>query len=91
MSLRGRKFNASDVDRISSAESFADEREPSLKLGNFVILNSGGPIMIVVDLDGPAVVASWCDRAGQIYEHRFPAACVHRVSPASARTGEQAA
>ena len=83
MSLWQRRINASDLVRVHSVEFFADCREPPLSLGNFVRLNSGGPIMMVVDRDEPFVVVAWRDREGRTHEHCFPAPCVHRVPIAS--------
>ena len=91
MSLNGRKFNASDLEVVPSPQWFNDPREPQLSLGNFVRLNSGGPIMMVVDREGHFVVVSWQDLAGNVREHRFPAVCVHRVLPASAETAAPSA
>jgi uncharacterized protein YodC (DUF2158 family) len=84
MSLNQRKLYASDLDKVRSAETFQDEREPAFWLGNFVELNSGGPIMMIVEQEGDAVVAAWQDKAGRTHERSFPAVCVHRVSIASA-------
>lgn len=83
MSLLGRRINTSDVELVQPAESFNDPREPALRLGNFVELNSGGPTMMVVDREGAAAVFTWRDRLGKVCECRFPVVCVHRVSVAS--------
>jgi uncharacterized protein YodC (DUF2158 family) len=83
MSLRQRGINASDLELVGAAESFNDPREPALRMGCLVKLNSGGPAMMVVDLEGPAAVVAWVDHSGVVCERRFPVACVHRVSPAS--------
>jgi hypothetical protein len=91
MNLRGKGVNASDLVSLATAESFADGREPSLSLGNFVKLNSGGPTMVVVDIMGHAAMFAWRDHSGKVFERSFPLACVHRVSPASAGIGGPAA
>jgi hypothetical protein len=91
MSLNQRGINASDLVRVNSAHTFADCREPPLRIGNFVRLNSGGPIMMVVDHDGLTVVVSWMDGRGSVCEHRFPIVCVHRVSVASCASAGSAA
>jgi uncharacterized protein YodC (DUF2158 family) len=83
MSLSRRRFNASDLALVASAEGFADTREPPLRLGNLVRLNSGGPTMVVVDIQGLAAICAWRARDGKTHEHSFPVACVHRVSIAS--------
>jgi hypothetical protein len=56
MSLIRRQINARDVELASTAESVLGMREPPLTLGNFVRLNSGGPIMMVIDHDGADAV-----------------------------------
>ena len=54
MSLWQRKIKASEIGLVSTAQFFSDPREPALRVGCFVRLNSGGPIMMVVDCeDGP--------------------------------------
>jgi uncharacterized protein YodC (DUF2158 family) len=81
MSLSQRRFNAmNDLELVAPAESFADTREPPLWLGNLVRLNSGGPVMLVVDVDDQAAVCAWRNSGGKTLEHSFPVACVHRVS-----------
>jgi uncharacterized protein YodC (DUF2158 family) len=88
MSLNRRSIKASDLIRVASAESFMDSREPPLGLGNFVRLNSGGPIMMVVDREAAFVVVAWKDVDGRTHERRFPVPCVHRVSIASSCASE---
>jgi uncharacterized protein YodC (DUF2158 family) len=93
MSLWRRRIKASDAVLIRSADSFADQREPPLWLGNYVRLNSGGPVMMVVDHDDDCavVVVSWRDGGGSVCERLIPIACVHRVSVASfASAGSEA-
>lgn len=64
---------------IATGESFRRGDEPPIGLGDLVRLNSGGPPMMVVDLDGKNVTAAW--RSGQKIEERtFPEVCVHRIS-----------
>jgi uncharacterized protein YodC (DUF2158 family) len=84
MNLSQRRINARYLALIRPSESFADAREPPLRLGNLVRLNSGGPTMVVVDIEGPTAICAWRDRDGKTHEHSFPVACVHRVSIASA-------
>ena len=86
MSLWHRRFNASEIEFVAAAESFGDQREPPLVLGNFVRLNSGGPIMMVVDPDGQTLIAAWRDNIGKTHEHSFPVPCVHRIPIACANT-----
>lgn len=67
---------------VRGAEYFRNEHEPSFFIGNYVMLNSGGPVMIVVDFDEHNVVAAW-QSDDSIHEHTFPGSCVHRHDPAS--------
>jgi uncharacterized protein YodC (DUF2158 family) len=83
MSLGHGRINASCLTLISASESFSDGREPQLQLGNLVQLNSGGPTMIVADIDGTNAICAWRDHDGETHEHDFPIACVHRVPIAS--------
>jgi uncharacterized protein YodC (DUF2158 family) len=84
MKLRRGQFRQDQLVLVDSAESFTDEREPPLTPGNFVRLNSGGPTLLVVEIDEGDVVTSWRDSSGVVREARFPRPCVHRVAPASA-------
>jgi hypothetical protein len=47
---------------------------PPLGVGDYCRLNSGGPAVLVVDMEGDGLVVSW--RAG---EHTISRACVRRV------------
>ncbi len=55
------------------------EGEAPINLGDHVMLNSGGPVMLVVDVEGENVTASWRTGSG-IQEATFPRACVHRAT-----------
>jgi len=56
--------------------------EPPFAIGNIVMLNSGGPkMMIVENHDADRVTAAWLDETGQPYESSFPRVALHRVSP----------
>jgi uncharacterized protein YodC (DUF2158 family) len=59
---------------VARAEEFQDSREPPLRIGDRVQLNSGGPSTLVVDLDAETVTVAW-----QGGEAIFPRSCVHRV------------
>jgi uncharacterized protein YodC (DUF2158 family) len=70
-----------DLIRVASGEAYQDSREPGLTIGDIVMLNSGGPRMMIVDiLDDGRVVAAWRD-GDAVVEHSFPRLGVHRVSP----------
>lgn len=49
-----------------------------LHIGDRVALNSGGPVMLVVDIVPAGVVASWRD-AKRSYESLFSRVCLRRV------------
>lgn len=84
MSLWRREIKASDIELVQTAETFRDSREPAMRIGDFVKLNSGGPVMMVVDRpDERVALVAWKDRAAQVHERSFAVPCVHRVSPAS--------
>jgi len=86
MRLIQRRINANHLDLIAPADTFADSREPPLVMGNFVRLNSGGPTMVVVDIDGLTAICAWRASERKTREHSFPVACVHRVPIASSST-----
>jgi hypothetical protein len=77
--LYGRGFKAEHLKLIADSEQFQDYREPPLRLGDIVRLNSGGPQCLVVGLpDFKSVEISWRDDQGT-HETSFPRACLHRV------------
>ncbi len=49
---------------------------PPLGIGDRCMLNSGGPVMTVVDMNDDAVVVAW--RGEAVTEDTFPRACVRR-------------
>ena len=69
-----------DITLVAKAESFRDEREPPLRVGDFVQLNSGSQTMMVVDADVEHIVAAWRADNGEAVEAAFPRPCCHRVS-----------
>ena len=78
--LLRRGFKASRLKLIAPREQFQDDREPPLRLGDVVRLNSGGPACLVVDLPYPkAAILSWDDKNGENHECALPCDCVHRV------------
>ena len=73
-----KRFDASSLRHIAGPEEFQDAREPEVGLGDLVRLNSGGPIMLVVDVDGDVVTTAWkC--SGLVVEHQWQRPCIHRV------------
>ena len=67
---------------VAGVDSFQQPLEPVLRMGDIVRLNSGGPRMMVIDVDEDgAITAAWRDSNQQCHEVSFPRMCVHRVSP----------
>lgn len=78
MSFRQQRYQPRHLTRVAKAEHFRDSREPPLRLGDWVCLNSGGPVALVVDDDGNLLTIAWRNRSGAA-ESTLPRACVHRV------------
>ena len=69
-----------EVRLVAKAEEFQNDREPPLRIGDIVRLNSGGPRCLIVDLpSGETLTVSWRDHDKKASEHEFPRTCVHRV------------
>ena len=67
---------------VRRGEEFRDPREPELRMGDVIQLNSGSPKMLVVDLDGDGnCTGSWFDEADIAQELILPVGCFHRISP----------
>jgi uncharacterized protein YodC (DUF2158 family) len=64
---------------MTQAEFINDDREPPLRIGDIVRLNSGGPRCLVVDFSDSTVVVAWRDPNQGIVEREFPRDCFHRV------------
>ena len=75
-----KSFNNSDLIRLAVSEKFKDQREPPLRIGDLVRLNSGGPVLLVVDFENDLLVLAYRSEGGQAVETTLPIACVHRVS-----------
>jgi len=78
------KFNqvqmpASKLTLAAAAESFCDIREPPLFVGNWAMLNSGGPRLLVVEASDDSIVVAWKNNAGVTHERKLPRACLHRA------------
>jgi len=59
---------------VASASTFQDPREPKLRIGDRIRLNSGGPVGLVVEIDSTGITLAWPGG-----ETTLPAACVHRA------------
>lgn len=70
-----------NLRHIASSAEFQDIREPGFRIGDLVRLNSGGPIMMVVDIDGSKVTTAWAT-SGQVAECSWFRPCLHRVRDA---------
>lgn len=80
--LRCGVYDSSTIVLVASRDEFQSPHEPPLALGDIVSVNSGGPKMMVVDLNGDGIaVVSWRDGEGVPQELSIPLACLHRVSP----------
>lgn len=79
MSFHTQSFPPDFLSLIAKAESFQDPREPPLRLGDWVQMNSGGPRSLVVDIEGDCFTVAW-RTADRIIESVLPRACIHRVS-----------
>lgn len=76
-----RAFKASDLIRLKSSEDFQDSREPPFRIGDLVTINSGGPAMLVVDIDAGKITTAWkSDR--DVNEGEWSRPCLHRVRDA---------
>jgi len=78
MPAKRSSFDSRRLSLVAPGVRFQDDREPPLRIGDRVQLNSGGPVALVVDLDGEAITVAWTD-AAKIDESVFPRACIHRM------------
>ena len=72
------RFKLEDLVIVATAESFRVPGEPDLRIGDVAMLNSGGPVGLIVDIEGDQAVFSWRVEE-QTYEMSSPSACFHRV------------
>ena len=75
---RDRQFKASDLVRLHASEEFQDERETQFQIGDIVTINSGGPNMLVVDIDGIQITTAWRDD-DCVTEGQWSRPCLHRI------------
>ena len=73
------KVPASHLRVIRTAASFRGPGEPRLRLGDVVMTNIGGPVSVVVALEGERLTAAWRDKSGAVHELTLPEPCWHRV------------
>lgn len=78
--IHSKSVRVERLELVARSEEFQDDREPPLRLGDVVRLNSGGPVCLLVDLpDCNTVVVSWQESSGLVHEEQLPHACFHRV------------
>lgn len=73
-----RAFPVDRLEIVAPASVFRFEHEPPVGVGSVVRLNSGGPRMLVVDIDGDSLTTAWRGSDGGITEATLPRLCVHR-------------
>ena len=73
MGAARRIIQANKLQVVDAAESFRDDREPPLRVGDRVCLNSGSDIALVVEIDSEVTI-SW----PRGIEAVLPHACIHR-------------
>ncbi|WP_417515808.1 hypothetical protein [Minwuia sp.] len=76
--MKRAQLSVESLKVVARAERFRHPSENDLGLGAVVKLNSGGPNMMVVDLEGDDVTVAWRDW-GAARETTLPSVCVHRV------------
>lgn len=79
MNLNKKLFNKDDLELVKRLEDIQDPRQPPVTIGNVVMLNSGGPKMMVVDIASNDIVTGAWVNEGKVEEMEFPRSCVHRV------------
>jgi hypothetical protein len=79
MSVERKSIPSNQLMLVTPVEAFHDPREPALAIGARVRVNSGGPPMLVVEIDGADVTVAYRNDAGRAREYTIPAVCVHRI------------
>lgn len=77
-----RTFNANELETVKIDFGIPGTNGP-LFVGDRVTLNSGGPLMTVVDFGETHLVAATPNGV----EHSYPLECVRRVSPLASSYG----
>ncbi len=70
-------FPVEKLVRLASGDSFQDQREPPLRIGDRALLNSDSPLLLIVDDAGETLTAAW-NNGNSIEESEFPRGCLHR-------------
>jgi len=79
MAVRRQQYLIDQLHLVARGSTFQDSREPPLRVGDWVRLNSGGPACLVVDFNGDEFAVSWRDRKGAGYDALFPRLCLGRL------------
>lgn len=81
--MHNRAFRVSDLVVVGRATSLADQPR---EVGDFAVLNSGGPIGLIVDL-GDLLTVAYQD-GESVKEYSVPPEClrVFRITPPAANT-----
>jgi hypothetical protein len=72
-------FRATQLRLVAPSVTFRDSREPPLRIGDWVRLNSGSPICLVVDAHDGTLTVARRNTLHRIEESTLPIACFHRV------------
>ena len=80
MNINRKSFKPDDLSLVALASEFQDDRQPALRIGDIVRLNSGSAAVMVVDFEGDSVVVAYREKQGQVEEVTLPRPCVHRIS-----------
>lgn len=77
--MQQRYFRASDLVPVYDPRAFMRPYCAPLVMGDHSRLNSGGPILLVVDVSDQLVTVAWPDDNGRPKESTVPAACLYRA------------
>lgn len=72
-----KKVSAEHLMVLATSESLQDSREPQLTIGDLVVLNSGGPVSLIVGETEDKFTVAW--QYEQVYEYTAYKACFHRA------------
>jgi len=63
--------------KVHARQTMRQRNGRGVERGNWVVLNSGGPFMMVVDIIGDTALCSWDDGSPIPANQVFPIVCVH--------------
>jgi hypothetical protein len=82
MELQRRAFSSSSLELVTRLEDIPGTRGP-LHIGDKVRLNSGGPVMLVVDVKGDHITVATPDQ-----EYTFPRPCLALIDQSFCASAE---